>query len=231
MKLTMFYLACRGATIKAESFPHRWMQHLALFESLDLETAPFTSIKYLLIERGPDFEPIVKCGFVGISVMTLDDFEALKRFGDKYRDAVRQMKADEAEAFGGDIDLTTCYGDRHIVVDGPRTDFALILLRQRKPESSDSEFHVIWMEQVKRILALVHRSGYPSHVAHTRITQSATPAVDYTAMTEFWFESMEELHACVAAMDDANLSAAEVQWSIPARAVTIPAFLVKKNKL
>lgn len=230
MKLTMFYLASRGPTINAESFPDRWLRHLALFESLDLEKAPFTSNKYLLIERGPDFEPIVKCGFVGISIMTLDDLEALMRFGDKYRDAINKMKIDEAEAFGGDIDLKTCIGDRHVLVDGPRKEFALILLRQCKPEVGDSQFHAVWMDHVKRILARVGGSSYPSHVAHTRITQRATPAVGYSGMTEFWFESMEEVHACVTAIDDADLSSAEAKWTVPARSVTIPAFLVKPNR-
>jgi hypothetical protein len=227
----MFYLAGRGATIKAERFPDRWIQHLALFESLDLEKAPFTSNKYLLIERGPDFEPIVKCGFVGISIMTLDDLEALKRFGDKYRDAIKKMKIDEAEAFGGDIDLKTCVGDRHVVVDGSREEFALILLRQCKAEVGDSEFHAVWMDHVRRILARIGGSSCPSHVAHTRITQCATPAVGYSGMTEFWFKRLEEVHACMTTMGDAVLSSAEAKWSIPARSVTIPVSLVKQNNL
>lgn len=223
----MFYLATRGPTIKAESFPDRWIQHLALFESLDIEKAPFTSNKYLLIEQGPDFEPIVKCGFVGISIMTLNDLEALVRFGEKHRGAIKKMKIDEVEAFGGDIDLTTCIGDRHVVVDGPRKGCALILLRQCKAEVGNSEFHAAWMDHVRRILTLVGGRRYPSHVAHTCITQCATPAVGYSGMTEFWFKSMEEAHACVTAMGDADLSSAEAKWSIPARSVTIPAFLVK----
>jgi hypothetical protein len=229
LKLTMFYLATRGVTIKAESFPDRWIRHLALFESLDLEKAPFTSNKYLLIERGPDFEPIVKCGFVGISIMTLDDLEALMRFGNKYRDAIKKMKIDEAEAFGGDIDLKTCIGDRHVVIDGPRKEFALILLRQRKAEVGESEFHAVWMDYIGRILVLVHGSSYPSHVAHTRVTQCATAAAGYSGMTEFWFESIEEVHACMTAMGDADLSSADAEWIIPARSVTIPVFQVKPN--
>jgi hypothetical protein len=227
LKLTMFYLAGRGPSITAEGFPARWMQHLALFESLDLERAPFTSNKYLLIERGPDFEPIVKCGFVGISIMTLDDLEAVRRFGEKYRDAIGKMKVDEVETFGADIDLTTCFGDRRVLVDGPRTDFALILLRQRKVGVGDSEFHAIWIDHVKRILAVVGGGTYPSHVAHTRITHCATPAVGYSGMTEFWFNTMEEAHACRTAMEDADLPLAEATWSIPARSVTIPVTLVK----
>lgn len=231
MKLTTFYIAHRGPTIKAENFPNRWNQHSALFASFNLEKAPYTSGNYLLIERGPDFEPVVKCGFVGISIMTLDDLQAVKWFGDKYRDAIKKMKVDEAEAFGGDIDLTTCYGDRHVVVASPRTGFALILLRQRKPEISDPEFHAVWMDHVQRILALVDGDSYPSHVAHTRVTQFATPAVEYSGMTEFWFKSMDDVHACMAAMDNAGFAAAETKWIIPARSVTIPTSLVKKNTL
>jgi hypothetical protein len=231
MKLTMFYLAGRGPAIKAEGFPDRWIQHLALFEGLDLEKAPFTSNKYLLIERGADFEPIVKCGFVGISILTLDDLEALKRFGNKYRDAIKLMKADEAETFGGDIDLTTCFGDRHVVVDGPREQFAVILLRQRKAEVGDSEFQVAWMDRVKRVLTLLGNRSNPTHVAHTRVTQSATPAVDYSGMTEFWFDRVEDSHACMAAVADADYLTAEAKWISPARSVTILTSLVKRNTL
>lgn len=225
----MFYLATRGPAIKAESFPGRWLQHLALFESFHLENAPFTSNKYLLIERGPDFEPIVKCGFVGISIMTLDDLDALKRFGDKYRDAIKTMKIDEAEVFGGDIDLKTCIGDRHTVIDGPRNEFAMILLRQRKAEVGDSDFHAAWMDHIGRILSLVDGSSRPSHVAHTRITQCATPAIGFSGMTEVWFKSIQEVHACMVAMGDADLSSAEAAWIIPERSVTIPVILVKPN--
>ena len=231
MKLTSFYIAHRGPTIKAEDFPDRWIQHSALFASFNLEKAPYTSGNYLLIERAPDFEPIVKCGFVGISIMTLDDLDAVKRFGDKYRDAIKKMKVDETEAFGGDIDLTTCYGDRHVVVDGPRTEFALILLRRRQSEVSDSEFHALWMEHMNRILAIVEDTGYPRYVAHTRITQFATPAVDYSGMSEFWFKSMGDVHACVGAMNNAGLPAIEARWVIPTRSVTVPTSLVKANTL
>jgi len=229
MKSTMFYLAHRGPTITPRNFPNRWIQHSALFSSFNLEKAPFTSGNYLLIERGPDFEPIVKCGFVGISIMTLDDIGAVQRFGEKYQDYIRQMKVDEAETFGGDIDLLTCYGARHVVAAGPRTDYALILLRQRKPEISDDAFHAVWMDHLKRVLALVGSDRRPGHVGYTRVAQAATPAVSYSGLSELWFKSIDDVHACMAAMDDADFAAVESTWAIPERSVTIPTSLVKNN--
>lgn len=229
MKSTMFYIAHRGPKIRAENFPDRWIQHAALFASFNLEKAPFTSGNYLLIERGPDFEPAVDCGFVGVSIMTLDDIEAVRRFGEKYRDFIMQMKVDEAETFGGDIDLLTCYGERHVVVAAPRTEYALILLRQRRPEISNGAFDAIWMDHLRRVLALLGAAGHPGHVAHTRVAYAATPAVEYSGMTELWFKSMEDIHACLAAMASAGLAAGEAKWTIPERSVTIPTSLVKNN--
>jgi EthD domain len=229
MKSTMFYIAHRGPTIAPVNFPGRWIQHSALFASFKLEKAPFTSGNYLLIDRGPDFEPLIQCGFVGISIMTLDDIEAVRQYGEKYRDFIALMKVDEVETFGGDIDLLTCYGERHVVASGPRTEHALILLRQRKSEISDGAFHVIWMDHLKKVLALLDGAEYPGHVAHTRVTQVATPVVSYSGMTEIWFKSMEGAHACMAAMDNADFAAAESKWTIQERSVTIPTSLVQDN--
>ncbi len=229
MKSTMFYIAHRGPTIEAESFPDRWIKHSALFASFNLEKAPFTSGNYLLLERGPDFEPIIKCGFVGISIMTLDDIEAVQQFGDKYRDFIARMKADEVETFGGDIDLLTCYGERDVVAAGPRTEYALVLLRQRKPEIRDSEFHANWMEHLRKVLALLGSAERPDHVAHTRVAQAATPAVNYSGMTEIWFKNMRDAHACMAVMNNADFADEESKWTLPERSVTAPTSLVKNN--
>jgi hypothetical protein len=48
-------------------------------------------------------------------------------------------------------------------------------------------------------------------------------------MTELWFKSMEDIHACIAAMDSAGLAADEAKWSTPEKSATIPTSLVRSN--
>jgi len=201
MTKTQFYMARRGPTIAAADFPARWLQHFGLFKGYKLKT-PYTSGRYVLVDHDLSDENTDTPPYDALAISTLDDLEAVWAMAKAYPEFLKVMKDDEEIAFGGDVDPRTCYGDRTELVKGDRSDFAIILVRQRRPEISREEFNDAWREHVDQIMASPALRGKISYAAHTEITLFRLPDYEFDGMTELWVDSYDTLRAGIKTVLD-----------------------------
>lgn len=219
---TQFYMARRGPTVSAADFPERWRQHFALFSRFEMKgPPPYTSGRYLLVDQALSGKPTDSPPFDGLAISTFDDLDTLMAFREMYPELVRAMKADEAIVFGGDIDRSTCFGDRQVVTDGKRTGCAIVLIRQRRAGIPTDVFADAWLRHLALLLMQPGIAGRVRHAAHSRLYPAKTADYAYDGMTELWVDAPDEMRTVIAAILSEPLTATEADWVIPGRSRTM----------
>ena len=201
------YFVRRNPALSAAEFPQRWKQHSQLGAQFPDLLARHSRVLYCLADHARGGAIGASQAYDGVGLLFVSD-AALIDTAPMDPNVLPTMRADELRVFHQNVFNSAIVAKEHILKDGPDGKIGILSFTRRHDGVTREALHAAFTQ-----------SGLAATVAYQRNIRKhiegevvGEPTIDFDAMTELWFDSVDD---AVATWNDSQFHAAWLAMQQP----------------
>ena len=191
----LIYLARRNPAIERAAFPARWLQHSAFARPrANRAEMGYATVAYCAVDQASGADAGGGDGYDGVGLMDLEGLHSIDASHRYLQSVVRtDLGVDEIQTFGKSVVDFTLYCASEPLLNGPQTEWAIILLVRRPEDLTPTEFTLALADLYRRLWHVPAVSEGLQRYVRNIVVRHPGPDYQYDAIEELWFPSEAEM--------------------------------------